>query len=62
MPIVAMSLETIIFLPTVATVFMGGANAAGGKSGVVGTLIEALIVIAVPVNLHLDRKLKAVGA
>ena len=41
---------------------MGGTNAAGGKSGVVGTLIEALIIIAVLVNLHLDRKLKAVGA
>lgn len=41
---------------------MGGTKAAGGKSGVVGTLIGALIIITVPVSLHLDKKLKATGA
>lgn len=41
---------------------MGGTNAAGGRGGVVGTLIGALIIITVLVNLHLDKKLKAAEA
>jgi len=40
-------------LPTIATVYMGGTSAAGGKGGVFGTLIGALIMTVVENGMNL---------